>query len=213
MCWLVREAINALQQAFFVSEQQFWYGTGAGASAGFSGLGDDSHYSAAAGSLVVNAGGTTAATGSSVWLIRSTPDEKGVTAVIGNSGNIQIGDTVTTLKPDDTDATKFFPAYMTPIQAYIGLQIGGVYSAVRIGNLTADSGHGLTDSLISSALALFKAGQGPTMIAMNRRSLQQLQKSRTATNPTGQPAPFPQDAFGVPIVVTDSILSTEALLT
>jgi hypothetical protein len=64
-----REAINALQQAFFVSEQQFWYGTGAGASAGFSGLGDDSHYSAAAGSLVVNAGGTTAATGSSVWLI------------------------------------------------------------------------------------------------------------------------------------------------
>ena len=48
---------------------------------------------------------------------------------------------------------------------------------------------------------------------MNRRSLRQLQNSRTATNPTGAPAPIPDSAFGVPIIVTDAIVSTEALLT
>jgi len=48
---------------------------------------------------------------------------------------------------------------------------------------------------------------------MNRRSLKQLQVSRTATNATGAPAPFPQESFGVPIIVTDAILSTEALET
>jgi hypothetical protein len=48
---------------------------------------------------------------------------------------------------------------------------------------------------------------------MNRRSLRQLQQSRTATNSTGAPAPFPTEAFGVPIVVTDALLSTEALET
>jgi hypothetical protein len=205
-------AVQALKQAFFVAEQQIWYGTGAGASTGFSGLGDDSHYNALAGTLTVNAGGTTAATGSSVWLIRSVPDDSGVAVVLGNEGNIEIGDTVQVWKTDDTTPTSGYAALMTPIQAYVGLQIGGVYSAVRIGNLTADSGKGLTDAVISTAINLFPAGEGPTMIVMNRRSLGQLQKSRTATNPTGQPAPYPQDSFGIDIVVTDSIISTEPLL-
>jgi hypothetical protein len=39
----------------------------------------------------------------------------------------------------------------------------------------------------------------------------QLQMSRTATTPTGAPAPYPQEAFGIPIEETDSILDTEAL--
>jgi hypothetical protein len=53
----------------------------------------------------------------------------------------------------------------------------------------------------------------PTILVMNRRSLKQLQESRTATNATGAPAPFPSEAFGVPILVTDAITNTEALLT
>jgi hypothetical protein len=46
---------------------------------------------------------------------------------------------------------------------------------------------------------------------MSRRSRMQLQMSRTATTPTGAPAPYPQEAFGVPIEETDSIIDTEAL--
>jgi hypothetical protein len=211
--FIERESRSQLRQALFQFEQQMWYGQVAGAAAGFVGFADNANYNAAAGSLVVNAAGTTAATASSVWLIRSVPDEQGVTAIIGNQGEIAIGETVSTLKPDDTDATKFFPAWMTPISGYIGVQIGGNYSAVRIGNVTGDAGKGLTDALISKAIALFPVGKGPTHICCSRRSLQQLQASRTATSPSGAPAPIPQDSFNIPIVVTDSILNTEALLT
>jgi hypothetical protein len=208
-----RESLSQLKQAFFQFEQQIWYGQAAGAAAGFVGFADLANYNAAAGSLVVNAGGTAASTGSSIWLIRSAPDETGVTAIIGNSGEIAIGDTVVTLKPDDTTPANYFPAYLTPITAYLALQVGGNYSAVRIGNITAETGHTVTDKLISQGISLFPAGFGPTHIAMSRRSLQQLQASRTATNPTGAPAPFPQDAFNIPIIPTDSISNTETLLT
>jgi hypothetical protein len=49
-------------------------------------------------------------------------------------------------------------------------------------------------------------------LVMNRRSLQQLQASRTATNPTGSPAPFPQSAFNLPIVVSDAVTNSESVL-
>ena len=45
---------------------------------------------------------------------------------------------------------------------------------------------------------------------MNRRSLEQLRKSRTnVTSPTGVPT-IPDSVAGIPIVVTDSIVNTEA---
>jgi hypothetical protein len=210
--FIEKEAKSQLQQALFQFESQIWYGTSAGAASGFSGLNDNTNYSTSTGALTVNAGGTTASTGSSVFLIRSVPDEKGITAVIGNQGVIAVGDTVVTYKPDDTTATSGYPVYMTPISAQLAMQIGGNYSAVRICNLTADTGHGLTDLLISKALSLFPVNQQPTHICMNRRSLYQLQQSRTTFNPTGQPATIPDQAFNVPIIATDSILSTEALI-
>lgn len=208
-----REARNAIKQAFFVFEKQLFYGAASpGDTAGFTGLGDNTGYDGLADALVVNAAGTTAATASSAWLIRTTPDETGLAAVIGNEGNIKIGDPVITLKADDSTATKSYGVIYTPIQAFAALQIGGLYSAVRICNLTADSGKGMTDALVATALALFPAGAGPTHLIMNRRSQAQLQKSRTATNATGAPAPFPVDSFGVPIVITDALLNTEALV-
>ena len=70
----------------------------------------------------------------------------------------------------------------------------------------------MTDALLAQLIEKFPAGRGPNYLVMNRRSLRQLQASRTATNPTGAPAPFPSEAFGIPIVVTDAISSTEALL-
>jgi hypothetical protein len=46
---------------------------------------------------------------------------------------------------------------------------------------------------------------------MNRNALRLLRQCRSAYSPTGAPAPFPTEAFGIPIVVTDQILSTEAV--
>jgi len=102
--------------------------------------------------------------------------------------------------------------YAMKVAAYVGMQIGGAYSVGRLANLTEDSGKTLTDALIAELLEKFKANQMPTHLAMSRRSLFQLQASRTATNATGSPAPIPTESFGVPIVPTDSIVDTETLL-
>ena len=65
------------------------------------------------------------------------------------------------------------------------------------------------DDMISDLLSKFPVGVVPDYLFMTRRSRKQLQDSRTATNATGAPAPFPEEAFNVPIVLTDSILITE----
>ena len=198
------QAVDHLRAAMAKAEDELINGDN---SNGFDALADQAtgHIG---GAMNVDAGGTTASTGSSVYLIRSGLSD--VHAVWGQSGVIDIGET--SVQKFAGSATGSYPAYYTPVTAWCGCQVGGTYSLGRICNLTADSGKGLTDDLISSAISKFPAGRGPSMMAMSRRSLQQLQDSRTATNPTGAPAPFPDSAFGVPIVVTDSIADTEALL-
>lgn len=204
------EAISHLSQALAEIEEQIFYGTTTGGlAAGFEGLANQSNLNQLADAQVVNAGGTTADTGSSVWLIRT--GEEDLQMIWGQQGVINIGERMTVERAGSSQGR--FYAFAHEIHGWCGLKIGTTYSAVRIANLTADSGKGLTDLLISQALEKFPASRGPSYIAMNRRSHGQLQRSRTATNPTGAPAPFPTEAFGVPIIVTDRILSTEALLT
>ena len=173
---------------------------------GFASLSDE--LDAVADETVISAGGTTADTGSSVYLIRSGFNDTQV--AWGNEGVIEAKDTTIVRTSGSTTGT--FPSYYTAVTGYCGLIYGSSYSAGRIAILTEDSGKGLTDALIAEALSKFPAGRGPNMLAMNRRSLFQLQNSRTATNATGAPAPYPAEAFGVPIIVTDQISSTEALI-
>lgn len=210
--YLEMELMRHLRQAMFHAERQIWYGTGTGGdSVGFAGLGDNTGYNHKDDTMVVDATGTTATTGSSVWLYCVKPDDSGVQVVGGNDGNIEVEDPV--IQRVAGSATGTLPMFYTAASGYLGFQIGSAYDVARICNLTADSGKGLTDALISQAIEKIPAHNRPFLrIAMNRRSQAQLQQSRTATNSTGTPAPFPQESFGVPIVVTDSILSTEALL-
>lgn len=202
------EAISHLRQAMAEIEEQIIYGTG-NQGGGFDGLAQQTNLNNIADAQVVNAAGTTAATGSSCWLLRM--GEEDLQLVWGAQGVISIGERTRVERAGSS--TGRFWALAHSIHGWCGLKVGTVNSAVRIANLTADSGKGLTDSLISQAIERFPAGRGPTVCVMNRRSLGQLQRSRTATNPTGSPAPFPQESFGVPIIVTDRISSTEALLT
>lgn len=204
--YIEREARRHLKAAIFSAEQQILQGTAA-AAAGFSGLPNSGDMDAVADAQVIDAGGTTADTGSSVYLIRSADD--GVALVTGNDGLIQIGESVSQRL---TGSSGSYPAYFTPITGWLSLQLGSKFDSVRIANLTADSGKGLTDALLAEAVSKFPAGMPPTHIICSRRSLNQLRDSRTATNATGAEAPFPESAFGAAVVVSDGLTDTEALI-
>ncbi len=202
---IAREGARHLQGILFKAEQQSIYGTGADGDAnGFSGFMNSTYLDALADAMVIDAGGTTASTASSVYAVRLGTDD----VAMVTQPEIQIGESMIQRV---AGATGYYPAYYTPASVWLGLQMGGAYSVGRIANLTEDSGKGLTDDLIADLLSQFPAGRQPSILCMSRRSLKQLQVSRTATNATGAPAPFPTEAFGVPIIVTDALTNTEAL--
>jgi len=192
-----------MEAMMFKIEQEVLYGANTN---GFAALGDE--LNAVADATVISAGGTTADTGSSVWAINSGFND--VQLAWGNQGVIEAKDT--SIIRTAGSSSGHFGSYWTPVTGYCGLIYGSAYSAGRLCNLTEDSGKGLTDDLLSQLLETFPSGRGPNMLVMSRRSLGQLQRSRTATNPTGQPAPFPDSAFGVPIIVSDAVSDTEALV-
>jgi len=99
------------------------------------------------------------------------------------------------------------------------MQIGSQDVVRRILNLTAENNKTLTDQLLADAMSTFPVGYSPDAIFMSRRSRAQLQKSRTVTlfgqgtTRANQPlvAPIPTEYEGIPIIVTDSILNTDAI--
>ena len=196
------EAQGIMEAAWQLLGKQFYYGT-ANDALGFPGL--LAGYDAT--NMVIDAGGTTASTGSSVWAVRFGPRD--ITWVYGDNGQLSLSP-LQEMRVLDGNSNPY-TAYVQEILAHVGLQFTRVYAAGRIKKLTADSGKGLTDALISQLLALFPVGLPPDCLLMSRRSLQQLQASRTAVTPTGAPAPIPSESFGIPIFPTDSITNTEAL--
>jgi hypothetical protein len=218
--YIAREGGRHLKQAIVTFEKQIINGTigasdsagASGSSSGFSGFRDATTVDATTDAMVVNAAGTTADTASSVWAVRLATD--GVCGVYKGDGPTfeLLEKTIVPRVVNPGTDNKTFPAYFTAGTAWLGLQVGSAYDIGRVCNLTADSGKGLTDALISTLLAKFPIGYGPSHLLMSRRSHMQLQKSRTATNPTGAPAPFPSESFGVPIIVTDAISDTEELV-
>jgi len=209
--WQAYFAIEAMDQLAGASQDlgaQYFYGTNttySGQADGFPGL-IDAYDST---NMVVDAGGTTATTGSSVWGVRWGSSD--VTWVFGQNGMVDVSDvreeTVTDSSSND------YTAYVQEILAYPGLQVGANHSIGRIKKLTADSGKGLTDDLVSDLIQKFldQGAMPPDVLYMTPRSLSQLQQSRTATNTTGAPAPFPTESHGIPIAVTNSISNVEDL--
>lgn len=191
---------------------QVWYGTGTGGDAnGFPGA-----VTMADSSLVVDAGGTTATTGSSVYAVVADPNF--FELLVSKTAPLTVGSwRMQTI----TRSSKEMTAWKNSLEGYIGAAFYSKYAVGRIKKLTADSGKGLTDTLLANLLNSFPVGVRPTHLFMSRRSRQQLQISRTVTlqgggvgNPTGGQgtiAPIPTSYDGVPIIATDSILNTEAL--
>lgn len=202
---LAVEATGMTTAAFITASRQLYYGRDV--SSGGDAKGHPGFIQAHDTNMVVDAGGSTAGTGSSVWAVKTGP--QAVQWVVGNNGDMTVKDPIIQ-RVLDKDG-KPFDAYLQSMLARLGVMVGSRYSLGRIKKLTADSGKGLTDDLLGALLAKFPVGHKPDVFLMSRRSQEQLRASRTATNATGAPAPLPEDAFGIPIEVTDAISDTEAL--
>jgi len=202
---LAQNSLDHLQAALFAAESQIIYG---GDALGFDGFVDLDTVDGTASGMCIDAGGSTVGGASSVWLIRTGNSD--ATVIWGSNGQIKVGERTVIQAAGATTGT--YPAWYTPITAWMGLQIAASYDVARIANLTTQSNKGLTDDLIAEAISKFPSARQPNLIALNRRSLLQLQLSRTATTTSGAPAPFPTEAFNIPIVVTDSIINTESIL-
>jgi hypothetical protein len=214
--WLEGKSGRVLDLEMLAWSKQMYYGTSGVNADGYPGLIDiyDST------NMVVDASGTTASTGSSVWLLRVAPAgnlaDDGVRWRYGNNGAMKFDPVQLLPFIDPADSTKKLMKYHTTFTTYPGFQVQSLLTACRIKKLTADAGKGLTDALLNQALEKFPAGKGPNLILMTLRSNRQLQSSRTATNPTGAQAPWPNSILGVdgteiPIRVTEALVNTESL--
>lgn len=202
--FIAMEALGMTKGAFVTLGKQFYYGAGTGGDAlGHPGL-IQMHDAT---NMVVDATGTTADTGSSVWAVAFGPDM--VTWVLGNDGEINVSDPV--VQQVTGTNNKVMTAYCQQLTIRPGLQVSTINAVARLKKLTEDSGKGLDDDKLSDLISKFPVGITPSALFMTRRSLKQLQQSRTATNATGAPAPRPTEYEGIPIYPTDSILNTEAL--
>jgi len=210
--WQAMEAVAVARQALIEIGQQIFYGTNTtfgGNSNGFPGFLQT--YDST--NMVVDAGGTTDNVSTSVWLVSAGNQD--VQLLLGNGTSLQLSDWREETRSD-------VPSYVADLTGWVGLQVVNPNSVCRIKKVTTDSGKTLTDSLLAEAFSKFPVGKQPTHIFMNRRSRMQLQKSRTVTlfggpgpsKPAGSVeviAPMPTEAFGIPIIVTDNIVSTESL--
>jgi hypothetical protein len=204
------EAVGVMRAAMSAVGTQTIYGDSA-SSKGFAGL--QTLISEFGSELVVDAGGTTAGTGSSVYAIKA--GNTGVQYVYGNGTTFDLS---AFREGDATDANgKRFAAMIADLTAWIGFQCVNKYAVGRLRDLTADSGKGCTDAKIAELLSKFPVGERPTHLLMSRRSAFQLQVSRTTAPNTKQEAfngilpGVPTESFGVPIIITDSIADNETL--
>lgn len=207
--WLQLEQARKLRKAMASIEKQIFYGTGSD-SKGFTGIIDGTAHDALADTMVVNAGGSNAVTQTSCFLMRTALD--GACLIAGNDGKIQVEDPVIIQKAGS--ATGYFPAWYVAATGYIGFQEGGAYDIARIANIECNDMTSTTafdDDDIAAALSKFPASNMPNVIVMNRNALRLLRQSRSSYSPTGAPPPFPTEAFGIQIVVSDQIVSTEAV--
>jgi hypothetical protein len=166
--------------------------------------------------IEVDADGSTASTGSKVYMIRT--GDQGVQYVFGG-GNVF--DLAPWTEQQVTLNSKQMPAYVSDLTGWVGLQAASISSIGRIFDLTADNGKTLTDAKLWDLWHKFPMSMKPNLILMSRRSSQQLQSSRTVViNANGnqrggnnvENVPSPATDFaGIPIVVTDSIGITDAL--
>lgn len=202
--YMAKQGLKSIKAAFKNAEKQLINGTGNDAS-GNNGLADAL---SSIGGFVTSAGGVAVGAQTSVYFLFEGDDD--VAVIAGNDGVLDVGDVIEQRISTNASGTEGYTGLTQSILGWLGLQMGSIHSAARLANIDATAT--LTDDLIAGVLADFPADKRPNRILMNSTSQEQLRASRTATNPSGAPAPVVEQAFNVPITVTDSITSTEAVV-
>jgi hypothetical protein len=209
--WKDIESVGVMRQAMIELGSQVIYGTSHQAK-GFPGL--QAIHTAFNAGLVVDAGGTSAGTGSSVYGINT--DTQGVQLVFGAGTTFELGE----WRIENVGTSSVYPAHVANLTAWVGMQVGSKYSVGRLKDATEDSGFGVTDAKLAALLSKYPVGYRPNYWLMNRRSAYQLQVSRSASTvqngvktSSGSEifAPLPTESNGISIVITDSIRNDEAL--
>ena len=185
---------------------QTWYGISADAN-GFRGIASLLPYKDSP--MVVDAGGTTANGATSIYALRSDIDA--VQYAWGQNGRISDGEIKYTQIFDEEG--KVMWGYAQPISGYVGLQVPTYQCIGRICNITEEPGHTASEKLVSRLLEMFPVGKEPDMLFMTKRSRGQIRDERTATNPTGAEAPYPDRIFDKSILVSEAVSNKEAILT
>jgi hypothetical protein len=211
--YMDEEIMDSTAQAFFTKEVQVFNGTtgtgtdpdsGVGGNAsGHEGFAD--YLNELDNRMVTDAGGSTADTCSSAYLVRN--GNRDFAVVFANDGNITASDTFPTFVTTDAGTGAGYDAYGSTIHAWSTIQQGTAYSVGRIANI--DNANPLTDSLIGEMLSKFPAGKKPTHIYLNEKTLEQLRNSRIATTTTGTEVPVPTSAHGMTIVSVNSLFDNE----
>lgn len=144
-----------------------------------------------------------------LYLIQTGPT--GVGLIMGEMGRIMVGDEVVIDALDGSN--KHYPAIYTPVSGYIGLQSLHKYAAAsKTATVTLD------DDTLDELYTKFPIGKRSNlMFCTNRTGMKKLRQSRTATSPSGSPAPYVQawDAVSppIPIFETDALANTVATTT
>lgn len=212
--WEMIEAKGVMIQALLEVASQIWYGITTDAK-GFPGVKASTPFG---GATTVNSGGSDANVQSSLYAVKFGVQD--VTLIGGNSSPVLLSEFRSETIYDAADLP--FPGRVADLMGWIGMQIGNVNAVGRICNIGQDSETGdlLTDAKIATLLALFPIGYRPDALFASRRSIAQLQRSRTFTvfaGGSGTPASIemvgdlPDSAFGIPLYASDSILNTDAV--
>lgn len=210
--YIGKESGRHLKAMFGAAELEILNGTAsgvAGASAdGFTGLADA--LAAVSHDMVVSAGGDTADGCGSIYFIRTNEDGADCTLIGADKAgdgmiDIEIGDSIVQMLTDANG--KRYTGYWTPIQAWMGLQIGSKFSVARVCNI--DEAALVNDDLFFNIWEMFPETRKPNVLAMPGKIREWWRQSRTATNPTGAPAPTPMDFEGARVVATSSLKMTE----
>lgn len=149
----------------------------------------------------------TGATTSSVWFLQVAPDTMNIT--FGNAQSI-------TMAADWKEETVYdsnnkpFQALTNWINGRCGFLLKNKNSAVRIKNIGTAANKTLTDAIMYLGLQKCEElGMQPNLIIGSPRSFEQLRAARTATSPSGAPAPKIREWEGIPVISSINVRNTE----
>jgi hypothetical protein len=237
---LYDEADGVIRAIYITVGAQMYYGTSNDAN-GFTGIASLTPKLNAAKNqqpAVVGAGGTTANVQSSAYMIWE--NLRGTHFVFGKNSGITMMPEWRIQQVLDANS-KPYTALVNNIQGWLGLAVNMPLSVMRIGNISlATDSKPLTDALVAQLLSYIplqmrqeaianlntggpnKWGPGLKMF-INPQVAYSLQQSRTPvvsgagtaiSAATALQFPtLPTESNGIPLVITDSITSTEAVLT